>query len=193
MRPRLIQFALSVEAKVDRMTPPDQEIADSLGLELGDIRTDGIHPLLVTREQTYLVVPLRSLSAVRTAEFNAMAWSYTAASSLMISQVLLFSEETEEAQHDFHGRLMGPDIGVHEDPPIGISIPVFAAYLANRPELKGAFERFKIERGTLDTRQSVLTVETLERSDEGLKIEVGGPAISISQGSMLVPEVDLVG
>lgn len=190
-RPSLVQFSLLVDAKIDCMAPTPQEIAESLGVDPSDICSDSINPLVVTREQTYLIVPMKSFAAVRKAEFNQRAWSHNCDSSLMISQVLLFSEEAEEPQHDFHGRLLGPNVGVHEDPPIGSSIPAFAAYLGHYPKLDKATGQFRIERGILDTRQSILTVEMHDASPEGLRIKVGGPAISISQGSILVPELDL--
>ncbi len=191
-KPKLIQFSLSVDAKIDHMVPAPQEIADSLGIDQSDILSDSIQPLLVTREQTYLIVPLKTFTAVRKAEFNQRVWNHSSASSLMISQILLFSEGTEEPQHDYHGRLLGPDFGIHEDPPIGSSIPAFTAYLANYPEYRKTPCQFSIERGTLDTRQSILNVEMQSPTEKGLPIKVGGPAISISKASMLVPELECV-
>lgn len=55
--PKLIQFGLSVEAEIDRFAPSAQEIADSLGIETQDIIADEFQCLLVSREQTYLIVP----------------------------------------------------------------------------------------------------------------------------------------
>lgn len=190
--PTLIQFGLSVEAKIDTLAPSTQEIADSLGLGSEDIGNNQFRSLLVSREQTYLIVPVNSFAAIRKAVFNQRTWSYSSAASLMISQLLLFSTEAEEPQHDFHGRLVGPDVGIHDDPPIGSSIPAFAAYLSQKDNYKHGKCSFSIERGTLNTRQSILNVELECSEASGLSVKVGGPAISISKGSMLVPDLDLV-
>ncbi|MGJ8652491.1 MAG: PhzF family phenazine biosynthesis protein [Opitutaceae bacterium] len=184
-KPELIQFSMTASAKFDYLTPPESEIAESLGIEVDDICTDTFRPIMATRDQTYLIVPVKSFNAVRKAVFNHRLWTHS--SAMMVSEILLFSSDTEEPQHDFHGRLLGPDIGVREDPPIGSSMPVFTSYLHQQSNSPEGSRSFSIERGTLETRQSILNVEAHNDGSESLSIKVGGPAIAISQGAILVP------
>jgi transposase-like protein len=94
-------------------------------------------------------------------------------------QALLFSTETEFEDSSFHCRLLGPEIGVNEDPPIGSSVPSFAGYLC---ELAGPEHHFAAERGAGKFRRSLLHVRAEKRGQRSVAVRVGGTAVLISDG-----------
>ena len=72
------------------------EIADALGLDATQIGARAYSPMVVTHGLSYLVIPVDSLKTARDAVFNHKTWSYSNASDMMISEVLLFTTDTEE-------------------------------------------------------------------------------------------------
>jgi len=186
--PLLVQFAVRTHPTTDRFVPPVEEIAEFLSLEISDIDTHQYHCMLSACDQPYLIVPLRSYDSVRKASFNQRAWSYSSAPSMMAREILAFSPQAADSTASFHGRLFGPEIGVKEDPPIGSSMPAFASYLCAHPQVQKGTYAFVIERGTVDQRQSLLHVEMDNKGGDELDVRMGGPAVLVSQGTILAPE-----
>jgi len=185
--PRLVQFEVSVKPRTDHFVPPRSELATILGIDADDITSEPFKPLLVACDQPYLVIPLRSYEAVRKAEFSYRHWSASSAPSMMAREMLLFSKRTAVRGADFHARLVGPSIGVNDDPPIGSAIPTFAAYLCAHEHVRSGTHAFTCERGTPATRVSVLDVEMQNEGREELGVRVGGPAVRVSSGRLVAP------
>ena len=176
---------------VDRFVPKEEQIAEVLSLIEADIDTKKFNPLLVYSDQSYLIVPVKSYSAVRAAKFNFTAWSQSMAPACMANEILLFSTQTDISQSNFHARLLGPDIGIHEDPPIASAMSAFTGYLCAHDHIKQGTHTFVIDRGSLYKRKSVLNIEMDNKQEETLTIRVGGPAVITGEGTLLVPDVRL--
>jgi len=56
----------------------------------------------------------------------------------------LFSATEHNGKAHFHCRLVGPNFGLHEDPPIAAAMPAFSAYIA---QYKSVPTQFTAERG----------------------------------------------
>jgi len=188
-KPELIQFSLETKPVVDRFVPKEEQIAEVLSLIEADIDTKKFNPLLVYSDQSYLIVPVKSYSAVRAAKFNFTAWSQSMAPACMANEILLFSTQTDISQSNFHARLLGPDIGIHEDPPIASAMSAFTGYLCAHDHIKQGTHTFVIDRGSLYKRKSVLNIEMDNKHEETLMIRVGGPAVITGEGTLLVPDV----
>ena len=186
-RPERISFRLATSASCDHMTPPKSEIAEALSLETNQIGIHLLAPMIIRHGLSYLIVPVKNFETVRAARFNQRSWVHSNASDMMISEVLLFSPGAADPSHDFHARLLGPDIGAKEDPPIGSAVPAFANYLAQQLPTSEIPTNFTIERGTADTRQSVLHIEAFPHETHTLELRVGGPSVSVSHGAILIP------
>jgi trans-2,3-dihydro-3-hydroxyanthranilate isomerase len=186
-RPLMIQFELSARPRTDRFVPTTGEIATILGISPDDVGAAQYDPLLVASDQPYLVVPLRSYEAVRRAVFSYRHWNSSSAPSMMAREMLLFSLQTAHTGADFHGRLVGPDVGINDDPPIGSAIPAFASYLCAHDHVREGTYSFTAERGTPQSRLSLLHVEMDHKNQEELSVRVGGPAVMISQGKLIAP------
>ncbi len=183
----MLQFSRSVKPSIDNYVPETAEIAKMLSLKETDLATHKYKILLSSAENIYLVVPVKSLAAVRAAAFDYKAWSMSMAPSTLANNILLFSTQTSNGASDFHARLLGPDIGVHEDPPIGAAIPAFVAYLCAHEHISKGTHAFTTERGDSSVRQSLLNIEMDNAGSENIQMRVGGPAVLVSSGQMEVP------
>jgi trans-2,3-dihydro-3-hydroxyanthranilate isomerase len=96
----------------------------------------------------------------------------------------LFSQHTETPGSDFHLRLLGPQIGVNDNPPIGSAIPAFAAYLCSHPHIKKGTYSFVAERGLKQQRQSLLNIELDNKPGDELTLRVGGSAVLVCEGKL---------
>ncbi len=104
------------------------------------------------------------------------------APACMANEILLFSAQTDISHSNFHARLLGPNIGIHEDPTIASAMPAFAGYLRAHEHIKQGTHTFVIDRGSLDKRKSVLNIEMDNKQEETLTIRVGGPATITGEG-----------
>lgn len=187
-KPKLVQFTMPVEATIDRFVPEDKELASILGLDVDELENKKFNPILVSCGKNYLVIPIRQYASVRKARFNYKVWSSSSAPSTLANELLLVTANAVHDNADFHARLVGPDIGLKEDPPIGSSIPAFSAFLREHQHIKKGTHVFTIDRGTEMTRRSVLNVEMDNKPDD-LVIRVGGPAVLVCEGRMTIPEL----
>ncbi len=187
-RPVFTQFTMRARAQIDRFVPSYEELADILSLDSAEIEKLKFQPLAVSCGFAYLIVPLRSYALVREARFDFNAWSRSSAPAGLVREILLFSTQSPMAGSDFHARLVGPQIAVNEDPPVGSAMPAFAHYLCAQPQIKPGTYTYTVDRGEPTTRQSVLRVEMVHRKTEELTLRVGGPAILVSEGRIDLPD-----
>ncbi len=187
-RAGFVQFSRTVFPVIDRFVPATDELAGILSLERRLLGERDLQPLLVACDRPYLILPLRSLEALRNARFDAAAWAGSHAPSMLAQELLLFCRQTESPQANFHVRLIGPDIGSQEDPPVGAALPAFAAYLAAQPALRAGTHTFIVERGFDATRKSLLQAEFDKHGQGGLVLRMGGHAVQVIRGTLSLPD-----
>ena len=185
--PLFVQFALTSDPVIDRYTPRASELAALLSIDESDIDTHTFQTRLVSINLPYLILPLASQAAVRKARFDMKAWSQSSAPAMAAQEILVFSNKTDNGDSDFHARLLGPSIGVHEDPPIGSAMPCFTGYLGSHDAIREGTYTFIIDRGTTETRRSVLAIEMDNHADKATALRVGGNVVLVSKNSLLLP------
>ncbi|ORU90454.1 MAG: isomerase [Cycloclasticus sp. symbiont of Poecilosclerida sp. M] len=183
---KFVQFTLQSSPVVDRFTPTGSELAKLLSIDEGDIDHTTYHTRLVSGGLPYLVVPLKSQVAVRKAKFDLKAWGQSSAPAIAAQEILVFSAKTDTNDSNFHARLMGPSIAFNEDPPIGSAIPSFVGYLASHDHIREGTYSFAIDRGTMDTRRSLLHIEMDKRSGSPITLRVGGDSVLVSKSQLLI-------
>ena len=183
--PLFVQFSLSSNPVVDRYTPRASELAALLSIDESDIDTHTFQTRLVSITQPYLILPLASQAAVCKARFDMKAWSQSSAPAMAAQEILVFSNKTDNDDCDFHARLLGPSIGVHEDPPIGSAMPCFTGYLGSHDAIREGTYTFVIDRGTTETRRSVLSIEMDNHADKATALRVGGNVVLVSKNTLL--------
>lgn len=185
--PKLVQFSIDVTAKIDRFVPTEQELADILSLDLADLESSKYNPLMVFCGKNYLVVPVKNHQAVRKARFNYSAWSGTSAPSTYAREIILMTTTSGVDMADFHTRILGPEIGHTEDPPIGTVMPAFTYFLSQHEHIAKGTLVFSVDRGIETTRRSKLSIEMDNKSNNELSIRVGGPAVMVAEGTLTIP------
>lgn len=185
-KPSLVQFSTEALPIVDRFTPTEAELSDILALDINTIDSKLFRTRLVSCGTPFLVVPIKYYDAVRRAKFDYSAWSQSAAPQTAAQEILLFSRNPDRQDVEFHLRIVGPRIGLKEDPPVGGSLLAFAAYLCSHEHiLKGTYT-FAIDRGTEETRRSVLNLEMDNKGQNKVAIRVGGEAVMVAEGKINV-------
>lgn len=185
--PLFVQFSLTSDPVIDRYTPRASELAALLSIDESDIDTHTFQTRLVSIGLPYLILPLASQAAVRKARFDMKAWSQSSAPAMAAQEILVFSNKTDNSDTDFHARLLGPSIGVHEDPPIGSAMPCFTGYLGSHDAIREGTYTFIIDRGTVETRRSVLAIEMDNHADKATALRVGGNVVLVGKNSLLLP------
>ncbi|ATG90314.1 PhzF family phenazine biosynthesis protein [Methylomonas koyamae] len=187
-KPTLVQFSRRVSAVVDRFAPRDEELAQFLGLQIAELDHKKYTPRLVSCGFPYLVVPVWNYESVRKARFNYAAWSQSSAPQTAAQEILLFAPKSPNPEADFTLRLLGPNIGMHEDPPVGSATPAFCSYLCSFEHTRKGTHVFAVERGHHAGRRSLIQLEMDNKQQEYLTIRVGGQAAIFAEGSIDLPE-----
>lgn len=180
-----VQFTLQSNPIIDRYTPSKQELAAILSLDEKDIDNTQFKTLLVSCGMPYLVIPVRSQEAIRKARFDTKEWGQSSAPSSAAQEILIFTTKTDTSDTNFHARLLGPTIGLHEDPPIASAMPSFTGYLASHDHIRDGTYTFAIDRGTKETRRSLLHIEMDKRKGRALTLRVEGQSVLISKSTLL--------
>ncbi|MGR9044140.1 MAG: PhzF family phenazine biosynthesis protein [Gammaproteobacteria bacterium] len=186
-KPSFIQFTRKVSAIIDRFAPVDEELCGFLGLEQSALDHKKYSPRLVSCGFPYLIVPVWNYESVRKAKFNYAAWSQSVAPQTAAQEILLFAPKSPFKDADFNLRLLGPNIGLHDDPPVGNALPAFCAYLCSYEHTQKGTHTFAVDRGDANSRRSVLNLEMDHKGEELLTIRVGGQAVMFAQGSIELP------
>lgn len=187
-KPGLIQFTRKVSPIVDRFAPPNGELASFLTILEGQIDTKKHCTRLVSCGFPYLIVPVYNYETVRNARFNFQAWSQSIAPQTAAQEILLFSAKTPFQEANFNARLLGPNIGRYDDPPVGTAMPAFAAYLCSFEHLQKGTHTFAVDRGDERSRRSVINLEMDNKREDTLTIRVGGEAVMVAEGCMTIPD-----
>ena len=187
--PSFIQFTRKVSPIVDRYAPPNGEIASFLSIPEAQIDHKKFNTRLVSCGFPYLIVPVYNYDTVRNARFNFQAWSQSIAPQTAAQEILLFSSKTRSQDADFNARLVGPAIGLHDDPPVGTAMPAFAAYLCSFEHLQKGTYTFAVDRGDAQHRRSLINLEMDHKGEDTLTIRIGGEAVMVAEGVMTIPAV----
>ncbi|MGR8935307.1 MAG: PhzF family phenazine biosynthesis protein [Gammaproteobacteria bacterium] len=187
-RPNFVQFTGKVSPIVDCYVPTEGEMAGFLGIEAGQIDHKHYRARLVSCGFPYLIVPVYLYETVRKAQFNFQAWSQSLAPQLAAQEILLFSGKTPFQDSDFNARLLGPNISLHDDPPVGSAMPAFAAYLCSFEDLRKGTYTFAVDRGDEKQRRSVINLEMDHKRQDTLTVRIGGEAVLVATGTMFIPE-----
>ena len=191
-KPFFVQFSRKVSSIVDRFAPSNEEIASFLSIQESELDHKKYYPRLLSCGLPYLIVPVWSYETVRNAKFNYSAWSQSIAPQTAAQEILLFAPKTPFVDSDFNARLLGPRIGIHEDPPIGSAIPAFASYLCSFEHTRKGTHTFAVDRGDALSRRSVLNVEMDHKGLEQLALRIGGEAVMVAEGMMTIPDIEAV-
>ena len=183
-KPVFVQFSRMVTPIVDRFAPANEELVSFLSLQQSELDHLKYSPRLVSCGFPYLVVPVWNYESVRKARFNFTAWSQSVAPQTAAQEIFLFAPKSPFPDADFNARLLGPRIGLFDDPPIGSAMPAFCAYLCSFDHTRKGTHTFAVDRGGANSRRSVINLEMDNKQEANLTVRIGGEAVLAAKGEL---------
>jgi len=165
-----------------------REVAAAIGLTEADLLAD--RPIReISCGVPFLIVPIRSREAVDRAISDASAFRRFTASTGLELPIFLFAMTDAAAPETVHSRMFAPEFGIVEDPATGAASGPLGCYLL-RHGLLGADAATRIIslQGAAMGRPSRIHIAISSHGDEITQVRVGGRAVLVARGELLVPE-----
>ncbi len=170
-----------------RPSPHDASaLAHMVGLEEGEVCPGDLRPEQVSCGLPYHIIPVATADAVSRAALDLGAWRRLCAGSWG-HHVYLVSLEADAAGADVRVRMFAPGSGVFEDPATGSAAAALGGYLSKAHGGDDARLSWTVEQGLEVGRPSLIYVEADRVNGKTAAVRVGGSAVVVSNGSMLVP------
>ncbi|MDT5062370.1 MAG: trans-2,3-dihydro-3-hydroxyanthranilate isomerase [Acidobacteriota bacterium] len=130
----------------------------------------------------FLYVPLKNLQAARNIKFRLDVWERVMGNS-GVSEVFVFTKETELDGSSVHSRMFAPAIGIYEDPATGAASGPLGCYLV-RHEVLPASQRseFTSEQGIEMGRPSIIKIIIEQGAGEISRVRIGGQCVFMGEG-----------
>jgi trans-2,3-dihydro-3-hydroxyanthranilate isomerase len=156
-------------------------LARVLNLEEGDL--DHRHPAQeVSTGLPAIIVPLRSLDALRRCRANWDLYRETAAAG---KNLYAFCPEPHGGgPGDLSARMFADDLGVPEDPATGSAAGCLAGYLVEHRYFGADAVEVRVEQGYEIQRPSLLYLRA-EREGGGINVSVGGKVQLVARGELV--------
>ncbi len=169
------------EATFDE-TYPAGPIAPLLMVRESDIDKD--FPIQsVSTGLPFILVPLRSLDAVRRARVNQEQW-LDWVKDRPAKMVFLFCRETVHPDNHIHARAFADFYGIPEDPATGSANSCFAAWLVKHRYFGSSEIEVRVEQGYKIGRPSQIYLRAKEDAGK-IGVNVGGKVILIAEGEFV--------
>jgi len=163
-------------------TSSSEAMAAALGISVNDIDTRS--PIQeVSASTSAMIVPIRSLDALRRSQLNLDAYAPLAAKGFP-PLIYLFCRETRKSENDFCVRFFFEAHGVREDPATGNGAAFLGAYLLEHKLTSDSKLCLKIEQG-YEVRRPSLIMLRARMFNGAREVSVGGYVIPTVQGELL--------
>ncbi|MES2524758.1 MAG: PhzF family phenazine biosynthesis protein [Gemmatimonadota bacterium] len=182
--------------------PSNAELASILSLAPDDLVGGEMRPAAVSCGIPFLIVPLKSVDAVRRARVVTSAWE-ASLKGTWGSELMVFAETPTEASAsdpsvdaslvqgcNVRARVFVPGLSVPEDPATGSANACLAAYLAARTDAArvpaDGVLRWEVAQGVEMGRPSRLSIEAEMKDGAIAAIRVGGGTVMMASGELTV-------
>ncbi len=185
----VLTHVVMTQPKPEFLGPVDEmedvyKIASALGLPKHAI-TDMKWPVeVVSTGLPVVIVPVRTLTAVRSIQPNASA-IMDLCSRFGANGIMVFTTVTVEPSATVHARMFAPSIGILEDPATGSASGALGAYLVQNGVVDVApTTDIIVEQGYEIERPSKILVR-VESDDDIIKtVKVGGQCVMMVEGTL---------
>ena len=181
---KLILFARHFDFTTDRFVPELSRIAEALTIDVKHLSYSRYKPRLVSVDSPVLVVPVTRPEHVLSARLDPKQWSSLLA-EVYANSILLIAPGSISGNSDFHGRLITPQQDAAACPPIGSVLPEFIAFLCCHENTASGTHTTSIDRGSHESRESVIHIEFDYRGGNQAKCRVGGKVILMAEGQFV--------
>jgi trans-2,3-dihydro-3-hydroxyanthranilate isomerase len=135
----------------------------------------------------YLMVPLRDRQTVDRAVSDTAAFRRFMSAVGLDLAIFLFSVEPKGAPETAYSRMFAPEFGIIEDPATGSASGPLGCYLVRHGVVSGAAAQGMISlQGVAMGRSSRIHIEVDGGSDNIRQVRVGGEAVLVGSGELLV-------
>lgn len=159
-----------------------EAMAEALGLAAEDVETRPPVQQL-SAGTSAMIVPLRSLAALRRARLDLQAYAPLAARGFP-PLVYLFCSETRDPENDLCARFFFEAHGVREDPATGNGAAFLGAYALEHRLFSRSELSLRIEQG-FEVRRPSLVLLRARMDGATRQVSVGGGVIPIVRGELL--------
>lgn len=150
------------------------DIAKALGLSKNQIVDTKCPVMVVSTGLPVLIVPVRTLTAVRSIVPDAAA-IVELCGRLGANGIMVFTTVTVEPFAAVHTRMFAPSIGILEDPATGSASGAMGAYLVHNGLVEvGPMTELIVEQGYEIARPSRILVQVESEDDAIQTVKVGG-------------------
>ncbi|MBZ8181945.1 PhzF family phenazine biosynthesis protein [Oscillatoria salina] len=157
-------------------------VAAALNLKPDDI--DSRFPVqAVSTGIPFIIVPLKSLAAVKKARLNKELYLKLVKDS-EAKELLIFAPETYAAENDLNVRVFAELLGIPEDPATGSANGCLAGYLVKYTYFGQKEINLKVEQGYEINRPSLLLLKAQENNAK-IEVNVGGKVVMVAQGNWM--------
>lgn len=181
-------FAMFSAARMPETGPPPPApgvVAQLLSLDEADLG-GSLGTAHATAGVPFLFVSVRGRAALARARVDAGAWERHLADAWGPHLYVMTDDAGGEAS--LRARMFAPAMGIPEDPATGGAVTALAALLAARDASGDGTLRWVVDQGVEMGRPSRLHVEADVRGGALAAVRVGGSAVLVSEGEMMLPE-----
>ncbi|ETX05151.1 PhzF family phenazine biosynthesis protein [Candidatus Entotheonella palauensis] len=179
------QFSVAQLPAFGPPAPPPEAVAAALSLTVDDLALDTTPIQTASCGVPFMYVPVRHLAGVERVRINQAALDQLPKHE-WTSHLYVYTRETVTPEADVHARMFAPAMGLGEDPATGSAASSLAGVLALTATQSSGTLRWRIEQGFEMQRPSLIDVEADMQDGVITAVCVGGHAVLISQGEMLV-------
>ncbi|MBN2512996.1 MAG: PhzF family phenazine biosynthesis protein, partial [Sedimentisphaerales bacterium] len=160
-----------------------QDFAPILNLDIPDF--DERFPIQsVSTGLPFILVPLRTLDAVRRAKANLEAFASFLKMHDTARMMFIFCPQAQNPANHIHCRMFGHLYGVPEDPATGSANSCLAAYLTRYRYFGDSSIDIRVEQGYEMGRPSLLYLQAQQHNDT-FDLRVGGKTHIIAAGTLI--------
>ncbi len=160
------------------------DIAKALGLSKNQIVDTKCPVMVVSTGLPVLIVPVRTLTAVRSIVPDAEA-IVELCGRLGANGIMVFTTVTVEPFAAVHTRMFAPSIGILEDPATGSASGAMGAYLVHNGLVEvGPMTELIVEQGYEIARPSRILVHVESEDDAIQTVKVGGQCVMVVKGTL---------
>jgi trans-2,3-dihydro-3-hydroxyanthranilate isomerase len=158
-------------------------IAEMLSIAPDDIE-ESLPIEVVSCGVPFLYVPLKTLQAARSIKFRLDVWERMMG-NLGISEIFVFTKETELDGSSVHSRMFAPALGIHEDPATGAASGPLGCYLVRYKVLPTSQRsEFTSEQGIEIGRPSIIKIVIEQEAGEISRVRIGGRCVFMGEGHL---------
>ncbi len=161
------------------------ELAKALGVHKSLISDSPFPVELVSTGLPVLIVPIRTLTAVKSMQVNH-AGIRDVCARVGANGIMVYTTMTLEESSAVHTRMFADPIGIPEDPATGSASGALGAYLVKNGVVDvGPTTEVVIEQGYEIDRPSRILVQVFSDDDIIQEIKVGGQVVMVAEGKMV--------